>query len=241
MHDHNHGFLNVCKPEGLSSFQVVRKVRALSKVKKVGHAGTLDPFATGVLILALGRNFTRHIDRFQALPKAYEGIMVLGHETDTLDAYGQIAKTSLWTESETELSDKIQAALPQFQGNIMQVPPQFSAKKVDGKRAYKAARQGESVQLEPKPVTIHQFGVHEIIMGPLPMLYFSVRCSKGTYVRSLVSDFAQALGTVAYTKDLSRTGIGPFSIENSLHFDDLTEERLFSSLFYEKPTEETVS
>ena len=240
MFDANHGFVSISKPEGLSSFQVVRKVRSISKVKKVGHAGTLDPFATGVLILALGRNFTRYIDRFQALPKAYEGVMALGYETDTLDSYGTISKVSKYEESEKTLSEKIEDVLPNFQGSIMQMPPQFSAKKVNGKRAYKAARKGEIIKLEPRLVEIHNFTVHKIIMGSVPMIHFSVRCSKGTYVRSLVRDFAEALGTVAYTKDLARTAIGPFSIEMALTYEELTEENLSRSLFYEKPSEEVV-
>lgn len=238
MYEPGHGFLNICKPEGLSSFQVVRKLRAISKIKKIGHAGTLDPFATGVLILALGRSFTRHIDLFQALPKSYEGVMSLGYETDTLDAYGQIAKEKLWEGDEKELFEKIQLVLPKFQGDISQIPPQFSAKKIDGKRAYKSARKGEFVDLNPKSVRIHQFAIHEIIMGKIPMIYFSVHCSKGTYVRSLVRDFAMELGTVAYTKDLSRVAIGPFSVETSLHYNELTEDTIMRNVFLEKPTKD---
>lgn len=222
------GFLAVNKPVGLSSFQVVYRVRKLSGVPKVGHAGTLDPFASGLLILALDRSYTRRIDQFLGASKTYTFTMVLGMTTDTLDTYGQIIEQRP-LNSLTQA--QVEAVLPQFTGEIQQVPPQYSAKKINGQRMYLLARKGEAVELEPSTVMIHNLHLDSFRSGPFPQVTLTVACSKGTYVRSLVRDIAEALGTVAYTRDLIRVNIAEQSLDQAVQYADLSEELIQSHLF----------
>ncbi len=196
------------KPQGWTSFDVVYKLRNALKVKKLGHAGTLDPLATGLLILCSGK-FTKKIDTYQAKEKAYTGEMILGKSTPSYDS-----ETEIDSEFATaHITDKlIYEAVNQFIGEISQVPPMYSAIKKEGKRMYDLARQGKTVEIEPRKVTISAF---EITSIRLPNIEFSIVCSKGTYIRSLVHDFGKALQSGAYMSALRRTRIGEFKVENA--------------------------
>ncbi|MCA6073317.1 tRNA pseudouridine(55) synthase TruB [Fulvivirga sedimenti] len=207
--------LLVDKPLTWTSFDVVKKLRYALKVKKIGHAGTLDPLATGLLILCTGK-MTKQIDSFQAMEKEYEGEIVLGKITPSYDLETDVQEfgdTSGITE------DQIEQALNKFRGTISQVPPQFSAIKVDGKRAYESARKGKKIKMEPRQVEIKQFDLEKISTDRYK---FTVVCSKGTYIRSLAHDFGQALGTGAYLAALRRTRIGNFHVKDASTIEALT-------------------
>lgn len=212
------GFVVVDKPVGLSSFKVVSKVRRSRQVKKVGHSGTLDPFASGVLVIGVGKEYTRQLDTIQALPKTYVATLTFGIETDTLDAYGSVTHI----DDSVDVSEQnLNSILPSFEGELEQLPPAFSAKKIDGKRAYELARKGEEVELKPSQVTVYSLQLLWFKEGPFPTCCIEIKCSKGTYVRSLVRDIGKALGTVAYTKDLIRTAVGPYRLEDATSFSSL--------------------
>lgn len=208
--------LLIDKPYTWTSFDVVNKLRYGLKIKKIGHAGTLDPLATGLLILCTGKK-TKEIDQFQAQEKEYTGTLILGKTRPSIDKETEV-------DSETDISqltlEDIKKAATQFQGTIEQVPPQHSAIKVQGKRVYKHARAGVEIKLEPRTVQVPLFELSRI---ELPEVDFRVICSKGTYIRSLVRDLGQVLGVGAYLSDLRRTRIGDFKIEdaeNPLEFLD---------------------
>lgn len=199
------------KPIDWTSFDVVKKVRILTRISKVGHAGTLDPLATGLLIVCTGK-FTKKINEYMGMEKEYTGTFTLGATTPTYD----LESTPENIRDYTHLSDaQIHAATLPFTGPIMQVPPAHSAIKKDGKPVYLAARKGLEVKLEPRPVTIHSFIIEKI---ELPVVYFRVVCSTGTYIRSLAHDFGAALGVGGYMSSLRRTRIGSFEVTDA---DDL--------------------
>lgn len=194
------------KPSGLTSFDVVERVRAGSGVKKVGHAGTLDPLATGLLIVLVARPATRLQEAFMHLPKTYEGTMRLGERTPSHDAETDVtdrADVSGLTRAD------IEAVRDQFTGEIQQVPPMYSAVKVDGERLYKKARRGETVERPPRQVRIDAF---EILDWTRPDLRFRVACSKGTYIRSLARDLGDTLEVGAHLSALRRTQIGSYAV-----------------------------
>jgi len=207
----------VDKPLNWTSFDVVRKIRSLIKIKKVGHAGTLDPLATGLLIVCTGK-LTKKINEYMGMQKEYTGTFVLGAVTPTYDL-----------ESEpTEIKDitnitegQIHNAVKTFTGEIRQVPPIHSAIKKDGKPVYLLARKGIDVQLEPRTITINSFTIEKI---ELPIVYFKVVCTTGTYIRSLANDYGKELGCGAYLSSLRRTRIGTFSAENALQMTDLADQ-----------------
>ncbi|MFT5170597.1 MAG: tRNA pseudouridine55 synthase [Candidatus Marinamargulisbacteria bacterium] len=223
------GFLFVDKPVGLTSFDVVKKVRWLTKTKQVGHAGTLDPFASGLLILALGRQFTKQIYKFQDAAKTYAVKMVLGIQTDTLDAYGKIEKYDQVKTNQLSY-ESIDSTLHQFVGEQAQIPPMFSAKKVNGQRLYHLARQGIQIEIEPKNVVIHDVCLDQVDFYQFPIIQFTTRCSKGTYVRSLVRDIGEKMHSVAYTKDLVRTHIDHYDVKDAIAFSDLTRELIVEKI-----------
>jgi tRNA pseudouridine55 synthase len=196
------------KPYEWTSFDVVRKIRYLVKTKKVGHAGTLDPLATGLLIVCTGR-FTKKINEYMAREKEYTGIITLGAVTPTYDLESEPQD---FQSFEQITHEQLVAATKQFTGNIMQVPPIHSAIKKEGKRVYELARRGEDVQLDPRPVTISAF---EIVKIELPEVHFRVVCSTGTYIRSLANDFGAALGCGGYLSRLCRTRIGEFLLADA--------------------------
>jgi len=202
------GVLLVDKPYKWTSFDAVNKLKILLRAK-IGHCGTLDPLATGLLICCTG-TFTKEISKYQSLPKEYTGIFHLGAITATYDLESEPHEPKPYDHITDE---QIHQATKQFTGDIMQTPPIHSAIKKDGERAYDLARAGKEVVLDARPVTIGEF---EITAIKLPEVHFRVLCSTGTYIRSLANDFGQALGCGAYLQELRRTKIGNFSAEDAL-------------------------
>ena len=196
------------KPLDWTSFDVVRKIRNITRIVKVGHAGTLDPLATGLLIVCTGK-FTKKINEYMGMEKEYTGTFTLGAITPTYDLESEPTQFCSF-EHLTEV--EIHQATQQFIGLIMQVPPIHSAIKQDGKPVYLAARKGVDVVLEPRPITIHAFEIEKI---ELPIIHFKVVCSTGTYIRSLANDFGKALGVGGYMSSLRRTRIGHFKVEDA--------------------------
>ena len=209
-----HGILNLNKPPKITSRQAVDYVKRLLNVKKAGHGGTLDPDATGVLLICLG-NGTKLFEALQVGTKEYEGALTLGITTDTLDANGQITKT---LDASRITPNQIQSACQQFIGEIEQMPPMFSAVKHKGKPLYKLARQGIEVERRPRQVSIESI---ELLLFSPPEVRFRVVCSKGTYIRTLASDIGTALGCGAHLSELTRTRSGVFTIESAYTFDGL--------------------
>lgn len=209
--------LLINKPLEWTSFDAVRKIRNLIRVKKVGHAGTLDPLATGLLIICTGR-FTKKINEYMAKEKEYTGSFTLGATTPTYDLESEPENFKSFDHLTPE---KINDATTQFLGLIQQIPPAHSAIKVEGKRVYELARKGREVKLDPRPVTIHEF---EITSIALPNVEFRVVCSTGTYIRSLANDFGNALGCGAYLSALCRTRIGEFLLKDALTIEEFAEE-----------------
>ncbi|MGH7195405.1 MAG: tRNA pseudouridine(55) synthase TruB, partial [Candidatus Saccharimonadales bacterium] len=192
-----------------------QQVAAVRRVKvKVGHTGTLDPLATGLLVLLIGKDYTRRAGEFSKLDKSYEVTMKLGVTSTTGDEEGDKLAVS---DKQPDLS-KIQAALAKFTGEIMQTPPAFSAMKINGQRAYKLAREGKVVQLEPRPVTIHKI---ELKNYNYPLVDFTAEVSSGTYIRSLVADLGKNLKTGAYMSGLNRTKVGKFETKKALNLQNL--------------------
>jgi tRNA pseudouridine55 synthase len=217
------GLLNLDKPAGISSRDAVNRVQRPVKPLKVGHAGTLDPLATGVLVVGIGQA-TRLVEYVQRMPKTYRATFLLGRTSDTEDIEGQITELpAAPVPSEGEL----RAAVPQFLGTIQQTPPAFSAVKVGGKRAYALARRGQPPELAARPVEIHGIDVLEYAY---PQLVLRIRCGSGTYVRSLGRDLARAVGTDAVMSALQREAIGPFRIEDAIDPEWLSLEVIRSRL-----------
>jgi len=208
------GILVVNKPPGMTSHDVVDLVRKRFKIKKVGHAGTLDPQASGLLVMLLGK-FTKFSAKFINDDKTYEVIMHLGIRRDTQDSEGKIVSE----EDYRYLTDtQIKETLKSFLGAGFQVPPMFSAVKYKGKKLYELARKGQSVKREPRPINIYKLEITHI---DLPYINFNVTCSKGTYVRQLCSDVGDKLGCGAYMHFLKRLRSGKFSIESAVKVYDL--------------------
>ena len=205
------------KPLRWTSFDIIRKVRNLIRIKKVGHAGTLDPLATGLLIVCTGK-FTKKINDYMAQEKEYSGSFTLGATTASYDLEQEPEDFKSF-EHITE--DQIRSATIQFTGEIMQVPPSHSAIQINGKRVYELARQGKEVIIEPRKVTVKEF---EIISVDLPLVYFRIVCSTGTYIRSLAFDLGKALGCGAYLSSLCRTRIGNFKVEDAMTMEAFESE-----------------
>ncbi|MGC4109049.1 MAG: tRNA pseudouridine(55) synthase TruB [Nocardioides sp.] len=211
------GLVVVDKPGGMTSHDVVARVRRLAGTRKVGHAGTLDPMATGVLVLGLNRA-TRLLGQLTLTDKRYDARIRLGASTTTDDAEGEVVATHA-TEALTE--DDVRSALAAFVGEVEQVPSAVSAVKVDGKRAYARVRDGEDVDLPARRVTIHAI---EVTAMDLPSVDVSVHCSSGTYVRAIARDLGVALGVGGHLTALRRTAVGPFDLSASRTLDALAEE-----------------
>lgn len=210
------GFLLVDKPAGWTSHDVVAKTRGILRERKVGHAGTLDPMATGLLVLAVGR-VTRLLRFLQDLPKVYEATMLLGVATDTLDADGAVLSREEMPVSQAEVA----AAMKRFVGPIHQVPPMVSALKIDGKRLHELAREGKEVERAPRPVTIHELEMTDFSPSNYPEVEFRVECSKGTYVRTLADDIGRSLGGHAHLTALRRTNNGSLSASEAVSIEEL--------------------
>lgn len=211
------GVVLIDKPRGSTSFAMVRQVRRLLGIKKVGHAGTLDPFATGLLIVCVGRPATRLVDRFMAGGKRYRALLQLGVETETLDPEGQVVRT-MPVPSLSE--EEIRGCLARFTGRQLQAPPSFSAVKHQGKPLYHYARQGIVIAKEPREIEISSlvFGGYDPGTGRLAL---DVACSRGTYIRVLAADIGRDLGCGAHLAELRRLGSGCFSVADSLAGEEL--------------------
>lgn len=214
-----YGFAIVDKETDWTSHDVVAKARGILKTRKVGHSGTLDPGATGVLVLGVGRA-TKLLRFVTAMPKVYVAEVQLGVETDTLDADGEVTVTHQMGEISI---DQIRDAAAAFRGPIEQIPPMVSAIKIDGKRLHQLAREGKTVERKPRPVTIHRLEVSEIAgESPSTVFRMEVECSSGTYIRTLGADIGTALGGGAHLRSLRRTAIGSLSEDRAQSLDDIT-------------------
>lgn len=214
--------LLIDKPLEWTSFDVVNKIRYSIRRKlnvkkvKVGHAGTLDPLATGLLIICTGK-FTKRIDEFQAQEKEYTGTFYLGATTPSFDKETEIDNEYPTSHITKEM---LEETSQKFTGEILQVPPLFSAIKIKGERAYNKARKNQDVKLQPRKISIPEFEITEI---KLPEISFRVTCSKGTYIRSLARDFGESLNSGAYLSSLRRTKIGNFNVENSMSVEEMVD------------------
>lgn len=225
------GVLLIDKPSGWTSFDVVNYVRRMvatlenkkPKNCKVGHCGTLDPLATGLLILLVGKEYTRRAGELTKLDKVYEVTIKLGQTSTTADAEGTLSDVSDLIPSQ----QAVDQALQRFTGNIMQTPPIFSAMKINGQRAYKLAREGKQVVMEARPVTVYST---ELTNYTYPYVTFTTLVSSGTYIRSLAVDIGEQLQTGAYMSDLRRTKIGPYLINAAIQVEQLTAETVYNSL-----------
>lgn len=202
------------KPKDITSQDAVTRVKRILKIKKAGHTGTLDPMATGLMLVCINRA-TRLASYFSNLDKEYKALMKLGETTDTQDAYGRVISKADKVEFDRPV---IAEVLESFRGKILQMPPMYSALKHEGQPLYKLARKGIEVERKPREVTIYDINLLNI---DLPYVTFHIVCSKGTYIRTLCDDTGKKLGVGAHLFELERTAIGPFRIEDSLSFDEL--------------------
>lgn len=207
------GILVMDKPEGFTSFDVVAKLRGILHIKKIGHTGTLDPIATGVLVVCVGRA-TKLVSKLTAEEKVYEAGILFGEKRDTGDITGKI--TATLEKPITE--EQFKAVFPKFTGDIEQIPPMYSAKKVNGKKLYEYAREGIEVEREPEQIHIYSL---ELNSFSYPHAKLTVHCSKGTYIRTLIEDLSEAADTVATMESLRRTKNGDFSIDEAVTFEEL--------------------
>jgi tRNA pseudouridine55 synthase len=206
--------LLINKPYKWTSFDVVNKLRYRLKTKKVGHAGTLDPLATGLLIICTGK-MTKRIDEYQAQEKEYKGKFVIGQTTPSYDLETEVTQP----QDISHITDsQIRNAAKKFIGTLQQIPPAHSAIKVDGKRSYKLAREGKEVKLLPRKVTVSVFEITSIEKATIG---FRIVCTKGTYIRSLARDFGNELGVGAYLAELCRTRIGTFTLDNAISVEQV--------------------
>lgn len=220
------GVLLVDKPQGLTSHDVVARARRIFKMKKIGHAGTLDPMATGLLILLIGRA-TRLSQYLMSLDKVYEGSVTLGETTNSHDAEGEIVSTRPVPDL-TE--DEVKAALKEFVGDQYQIPPMFSAIKKEGVPLYKLARKGQTIEREPRFIRVSSY---ELLRFESPVLDVRVRCSKGTYIRTLANDLGEKIGCGAHLSALRRTASDRFTVDDAhplIELEEMTPEELAEAL-----------
>ncbi len=215
------GVIVIHKQAGMTSHDCVARVRRYLRTKKVGHTGTLDPDVTGVLPICLGQA-TRIVEYLQDLPKTYEVTLRLGTATTTEDASGDVVKCEP-VDPDTITEERVQAVFRQFEGEIEQVPPMYSAVKVNGKRLYQLARQGVVVERQARTVSIYDLHLYEISCSPNVEISFRCRCSKGTYIRTLCVDIGEALGYPAHMARLIRSGSGPFTLDDAISLERLEE------------------
>jgi tRNA pseudouridine55 synthase len=206
------------KPSGMTSHDVVNRVRTITGIKRVGHGGTLDPLASGVLVVAIGRENTKQLGRLLHSDKEYVVGITLGGRSTTDDAEGEIIEN--YHVNSLPLN-QIEAVLEKFQGEITQIPPQFSAIKQKGKKAYEQARKGVRVEIPSRQVTIYKL---ELLRYEWPELELKVHCSKGTYVRSLARDVGEALGVGGYVSKLERTRVGEYTLEQALSLEEFEQQ-----------------
>lgn len=243
------GFILVNKPIGPTSHDIVDRVRRMAGVKTVGHAGTLDPFASGLLIVGVGREATREFSKLVGLDKRYRAFLRLGATSDTDDRTGKIVDGQ-WTMDDGQFrrtgldkscmlsigccpysplkqltKETIEQVLKKFTGKIQQVPPMYSAKKIHGKKMYELAREGKTFERQPVEVEIYSISIVNYSLPPTPYsLILDIHCSSGTYIRALARDIGEALGCGAYLEELERTAVGPFALEESVKADELNKD-----------------
>jgi len=218
------GFILINKPAGPTSHDIVYRLRKITGIKKIGHAGTLDPFASGLLLCAIGRESTKEISKFVGLNKEYIAKVRLGATSTTLDRTGEITENSC-----VEIPyENILSILNTFIGTQEQMPPMFSAKKVGGKKLYELARQGKEVERQPSLINIYSI---TNITYHWPFLTFQVKVSSGTYIRTLAHDLGEKLGCGAFLEELERISIGDYVLKNSIAINDLDSENWTSRLF----------
>ena len=211
-----HGILVVDKPEGFTSFDVIAKLRGVLGTRRIGHTGTLDPMATGVLVLFVG-NATKAVDMAKSEDKVYKARMQLGQKTDTGDITGEVVEQAPVTAGETELL----AVLPRFTGQMAQLPPMYSAVKMNGQPLYRLARQGQTVERRPRPIEVYDI---QYLGTPAPGLFeLLIHCSKGTYIRTLLEDIGEAMGQKATMATLRRIRSGPYAIEAALSLSEVEQ------------------
>ena len=213
------GILNVNKPSGPTSHDVVARIRKAARIKRVGHAGTLDPIATGVLIICLG-NATRIVEYLMDWRKCYRATAVYGAETATEDATGEIIREADCSHLTRE---SLEAVLPRFVGEILQTPPMVSAVHHEGKRLYELARAGKVVERAPRPVEIYSLSLVDFTPDTRPSATLDVECSKGTYIRTLCADIGKTLDCGAYMSALTRTAVGRLKVEDALSLEAIEE------------------
>lgn len=218
----NSGFIPINKPSSPSSHHVINMLRKITGIKKIGHAGTLDPFASGLLICAIGREATREIDQFVKLDKEYIAEIFLGATSDTYDRTGIINnyESRVLGITNYELNE-VKKLIEKFIGPQQQIPPMYSAKKVGGRKLYELARKGIEIERQPNDINISNI---KILGYSYPLLTLKINCSSGTYIRSLAHDIGQALGCGAYLKELQRTKIGEFNLTKAVDIKKLNEE-----------------
>lgn len=219
------GFILINKPKGMASFGVVAYLRKITGIRKIGHAGTLDPLASGLLICAIGRSATKKIDIFLKQDKTYLAEIELGKVSDTYDAEGKIKKINFKNKPTRKEIEKV---LQMFIGEINQMPPIFSAKKIKGKKAYELAREGKMVKLKKNKVKIYQI---KIIFYKFPFLKIKINCGSGTYIRSIAHDIGKKLKTGAVLTGLVRESIGKYSLKKSLELEKLDLEKIEKNIF----------
>jgi tRNA pseudouridine55 synthase len=224
----NFGFILVDKPIGPTSFGVIARLRRITGLKKIGHAGTLDPFASGLLLCAIGREATREIEKFVKLDKEYEADVFLGKSTDTFDREGKT--TSEYSGPKID-KKKIKAAVLSFLGKQKQTPPMFSAKKIGGKKLCDLARKG--IEVERQPNDIEVFSI-KILKLSWPRLKIRLSCSSGTYIRTIAADLGEKLGCGAHLTDLRRTKINGYLVKKAMRLDKLKADNWRKSLFLDK-------
>ena len=217
----NSGFLLINKPSGPTSHDIIDRLRHITGIRKIGHAGTLDPFASGLLIVAVERTATRRLSEFVGLDKSYEAVLQLGYTSDTHDREGKIQVTS--NKEQTITKKQILEVLKTFVGEQLQTPPMFSAKKVRGKKLYELAREGKEIERAPITVQIYDLRFKNYDSKKMQV---TVNCvvSSGTYIRSLGYDIGEKLGTGAYLQELNRTSIGKYKLEDAVDISELTSE-----------------
>ena len=204
------GIYNIYKPKGPTSYDIIRQVKRDAVDKKVGHAGTLDPLASGVLIVAIGREFTKQIDTFVKSGKEYEATVKLGQTSTTQDEEGEKTDHAVNIKPSKE---GVLATLEKFTGKVKQIPPMYSALKINGQSAYKLARKGKIVEIKEREITISKI---DLLDFTWPLVKIRVNCSSGTYIRTLANDIGVSLGTGGYLADLVRTRVGDYKIEDSI-------------------------
>lgn len=215
------GFLLIDKPTGPTSHDMVDAVRRLTGIRRIGHAGTLDPFATGLLIIGVGKA-TKEMSKLVGLDKEYEATLKLGTMSDTYDKTGKLREVIKLREVTDE---EIKSVLKNFIGTIEQIPPMYSAKKMKGKKLYELARKGIEVERKPIEITIYSIDIVHLPTTDY-RLQLNIKCSSGTYIRSLAHDIGQTLGCGAYLEELRRTAIGPFRIEESAKLPELNKTNI---------------